>query len=353
MQNKNRMLRVFVSCTMLILSVQGFSQELNTFQGLMIKIVDSNQSKEQFVSFDDLKAFRKDSVLARGRTEDSEKTWIGTPIKNVLASYDLDWRIVQKLTVSAPDGYMSVLTGDMLKDLEHGLFAYQIQDVNKLPEQIGGMRVLFPNLHAMTWVNGPDKITIQIDDKQENAERYLIYPPNHKIFNHLIKYKSDNPRIKLHDVLASYGFSTNNFIVLTQDSLYREYQVNKIIQHMMISRNDHLTWAIDGVKVPTGLRTRDIVFLSGQQAGLLLKNLTDEEWDVWIANVIPKHFGEDLGSVPVIVSYLIEGESGPVLAEMDTAINHRKDLKPILKSLIQDHSNLEYISIQAAITEAE
>jgi len=348
-----------VLCSTLIFlaeSVQAFGQGSKPFQGVMVKIVDSEQkrkSKEQFISFKDLKAFSLDSVRAREKAEDPERVWIGVPIQDVLAFLDVDCHTIQKISISAPDGYMSVITGDMLKDIENGLFAYQIQGVNNFPKKYGYMRILLPNLHVMTWVNGPDKIVVQVGEKQIAKNRYVLYPSKHQILNHLIQYKSDNPKVMLKDVLSSYGFSKNNFYVLTQDSLYREYDFNKVIKHMFLRREDDMTWTIDGVNVPTGLRTRDIVFLSSQQAGLFLKNLTDDEWSVWARRVVPNHLGENLEATPVTVRYFLEGEEGTDCAGSSVTITKPEDLVDILKKILAGHSDLDTIEILSTMKENE
>jgi|GEM_PF-2427879 len=354
--SKMSIFQIFTIGIMVTMSIQIFGKDLNPFQGLMIKVLDGrneNQITEKFISFKTLKAFPQDSVLARGRSEDPERIWIGTPMKAVLESLNIDWQAIQKFSISAPDGYMSVLTGDMLKDLEHGLFVYQIQDMHQFPEQYGGMRVLFPNLHAMTWVNGPDQIIIQIEERESANNPYLIYPPNHKIFYHLTKFQSENPRLMLKDILASYGFSHENFYVLTRDSLYRAYQMNKVIQHMQISRDSDMRWAIDGVNVPTGLRTHDIVYLSSQHAGLLLKEFTNKEWQIWAHKVIPHHFGEKKNGSLVRVGYLSDGGKGPVSLESLVNLDHPEDLISVLKSVLNEHGKLEYISIQKAVAEVK
>jgi len=241
----------------------------------------------------------------------------------------------------------------MLNDLEYGLFVYQIHGMNKFPERYGSMRILLPNLHAMTWVNGPGKIVIHVGDTKISDQHYLIYPPGHKIFNHLIQYQAINPKVMMKDVLASYGFSNETFYVLTKDSLFREYAINKIVEHMMIIREKDTTWAIDGVNVPTGLKTREIVFLSSRHAGLFLKKFTDAEWSIWVNRVIPHYFGDKPESHSAVIRYSLEDSPGTMNKEIPVDLNNRHNLVATLKSILCTQTNLESISIQTAETGVE
>ena len=270
----------------ILFSSVGFADTRMTFgqKGFLLRVEDRSASedwKDRFISHEDLLKMDQDSVRARGKEENPERVWKGVFLRTLLEREGVPIDRITKITVSAYDGYMSVLTGDLLKDWQEAICALHVDELNKFPEKYGYMKLIFPKLMAMYWINAPNRIIITLGGGRRNGNEYNLYFLENKKFKSLLQEKGTVARIKVKDLLSAFPFPENHFFVLTRDGLYREYSVNNIIQHMVLTKGDDDTWKIEGVHVPTGLKTRQIFFIAGEDFGLFLKYTSHEERELW------------------------------------------------------------------------
>ncbi len=290
--------KTFFVILLFSLAAGAVCQTNRPLKGFLLTVIDRDHPdtrREEFISYDEIKALVLDTVRARSRSREEEKEWIGTAISGFLEEYSIPRDRVTRLEMSAPDGYMSVLSGDLLQAVDSGLFAWAIAGKNTFPEQFGPLRLVFPDLYGMYWVNQPGHLTVYLGDRSDSGSTLILYPPDHRTIAHLSGPQGLLPSISLQDLLKAFGMEQERFSVLTSDSLLRQYRVNTIIKHMLLQKNRDGTFRIDGVNVPVGLKTDRILFICAGTSGIFLKTLSEDEARLWQEKVLREHYlgGED------------------------------------------------------------
>jgi hypothetical protein len=182
---------------------------------------------------------------------------------------------------------VSVISGELLSALETGICAFQIKGEAKWPAKYGYMRLLFPQLRAMYWVNSPSKMIIELGEAQQASERFEFYFMDSENFQSLIrKDLKGNPYIAIDDILINLDASQQSFRILTQDSLFREYGANDINRRLVLQQEPTGVWKMTGIAVPLGLKTRKIFLITAQNKALFLKPFSAAEQEIFYMNYL-------------------------------------------------------------------
>lgn len=255
-------------------------------EGLWIEIHNepfNDQVTRQFLSFETIKNDPIDTVLTEVKNEKTKRTWLGANLCELLNKrLNISCNKIISLSITAPDGYTSVLSGDLLFALRTAICAYRLQDQDQWNENYGYMRLIFPELRGMYWVNSPEKIVITIGDKESLYHQYQFYFVENKKFNALINSDlKNNSYFVVDDILVELNLAQNSFSVLTSDGLFREYPANDINRYFLLEKDENGYWQINGINLPSGLKMKQICFLSSGNKGIFLKNLNKQEKDIW------------------------------------------------------------------------
>ena len=256
--------------------------------GFILRVEDDQGTQkwdDQYISRDRLRKMDRIVIEAKGKEIHPERKWEGVPFLSILRERSIPLNRIIKLTIIASDGYVSVLTGDLLADLEHAVCADKIQGQGRLPQKYGYMRLIFPGLRAMYWVNAPSRIVITLSKDANHMNTYCLFFHKSAIIEKVMKTSDRASRIAVLDLLTAMQQDMDHFHVLARDGLFREYTMNKIIRYMVLQKEKEGTFKIDGVNVPTGLKTRDVFYFQSGNCGLFLKPLTVDEKQAWFRHV--------------------------------------------------------------------
>lgn len=265
--------------------------------GFFVEIINEQSTDESvklFIDFERIKIHAPDSAITTSKTKARDVTWIGTNLCQFLQNeLDVSCADIQKISVSAPDGYTSVLTGELLSALKTGIFAFRIRGEKDWPESFGYMRLIFPELRSMYWVNGPEKISITIGEISQPTDRtFRFYCLNNPRFNSIKKTDFEgNSYFVVADLFDALGLANGSFKIMTSDGLFREYPAHDIIQHIVFQRENEGTWNLTGVSVPGGLKSRHVFFLLSQNVGIFLCDLTSSQQSLWMNQFWKKEMG--------------------------------------------------------------
>jgi len=331
--------------------VAGFSSGCFAMEkkGFLLQVIDhssSEKNRDRFIALDDLKRMTTSSVKARGKEENPEHVWVGVLLSALLEREGIPLHLITNITVSAYDGYMSVLTGDLLTNWETAICAYQIEGKRIFPEKYGYMKLVFPQLMAMYWVSAPNRIIITLDRGKDEVNEYKVYFPGNEKFKALFQEGGTIPRINIKDLLSVFRFPETHFHVLTQDGLYREYSVNNIIKHMVLARSEDHTWRIEGVRVPTGLRTRQVFFISNGYTGVFLKSLSSEEKHLWEERVWRNRMYMQGVQKRMVINLFLKNGDRVVSDDFENYFQEKLPLYDIFEKVLQLHPDLDYISLR-------
>ena len=262
------------------------SQTPTENEGFWIEIYDHNSAipiSKNFINIEKIKTQPFDSVLANLKNQQTTRTWYGANLCQLFkAVLNICCEKIQKLSISAADGYTSVLSGELLTSLPTAICTYPTKNQKGWNANYGYMRLIFPELRNMYWVNSPEKMIITIGEYQNPVHQYQFYFLDSKRLNNLIKQDlKGNPYFIIDDLLVELNLAQQNFHVLTIDGLYREYPPNEISQYLLLQKQQTGYWKINGVNVPDGLKTKNIFFLSSGNTGIFLKNLNNREQLLW------------------------------------------------------------------------
>jgi len=282
---KNILILLFISLTSIFLSEQAVSQTPGEKPGFWIEVYNNNSQNlisKTFINFGLLKNLPLDSALTSVKNEQATITWYGAILCELFETVDVSCEKIHKLSISAPDGYTSVLSGELLSSLKTAICAYKAQHDRKWSQDYGDMRLIFPDLRSMYWVNNPNKIVITIGENQSTLNQYQFYFLDNEKLSRLVKKdKNGNPCLVIDDLLFELNLPKNNFHVLTSDGLFREYPQNDINRYLQLQKQESVSWEINGINVPPGLKTREVFFISSGNKGIFLKDLTENEQQKW------------------------------------------------------------------------
>ncbi|MCU0646266.1 MAG: hypothetical protein MUC94_18665, partial [bacterium] len=244
--------------------------------------------KEVFIDMISIRELPIDSVSIKDSEGKPDREWIGVNLCLMLEKkLNLSCNQIKKISISAPDGYVSVISGELLSALETGICAFGIKGEANWPKKYGYMRLLFSQLRAMYWVNSPSKMIIELGEAQQASERFEFYFMDSENFKSLIrKDLKGNPYIAIDDILIELGAPQQSFRIMTQDSLFREYGANDINRRLVLQREPSGTWKMTGIAVPLGLKTRKIFLITTQNKALFLKPFSADEQEIFYTNYL-------------------------------------------------------------------
>lgn len=283
---KKIILFLFIYLTSFLPTGTAISQTSNEKEGFWIEVYNNNSTipiSKNFISFAKIKTLPVDSASTMLKNQKTTRTWYGTNLCKLFESIlNISHGKIQKLSISAADGYTSVLSGELLASLPTAICAYLAQNKIDWNENYGYMRLIVPELRNMYWVNSPEKMIITIGEDLNPLHQYQIYFVDNEKFHNLIKKDlKGNPYLVIGDILVDLNLAQQNFHILTTDGLYREYPPNEINRYLLLQKQQAGHWQINGVNVPDGLKTKNIFFLSSGNAGVFLKNLNNEDQQIW------------------------------------------------------------------------
>jgi len=255
--------------------------------GFILKVVDktgSSSLNEKYISRSDLGSWTQMSVPARGKPENPLNVWTGVALCQVLKKFNIPLERINRVSVSASDGYMAVLTGDLLEGLKSSFCATGIRGQAEFPAKYGYMRLIFPDLPAMYWVNEPVRVDVLLGKAKTTVKSCNLYFPMSRAFKE-VDWKA--ALISIADILYRVDEKIARFQVLAADGLLREYFYNKIVKYMMLQK-DGDRWEISGLNVPVGLRTKKVFFLMSGEKLIFLKQLSAQEKLLWTEKVWEK-----------------------------------------------------------------
>jgi hypothetical protein len=268
-----------------LLTNNAISQTPVETGGFWIEVYDKhlqNPISKSYVTLETIQSLPIDSALTNVKNENTTITWYGARLCAILETLDISCKKIQKLSISAQDGYTSVVSGQLLSSLRIAICAYPIQSQTGWNENYGYMRLIFPSLRSMYWVNSPNKMVITMGQDHQTVHHFQFYFVDNEKLGQLIKKDlKGNLHIVINDLLVELNLPQNNFHVLTSDGLFREYPENKINRYLILNQQQAGNWEINGINVPDGLKTRQVFFLSSGNKGVFLKQLTDDEQQQW------------------------------------------------------------------------
>ena len=262
-----------------------FSQQTKDKLGFWIEVIDENSKNlisKTYIHIKQIKKLPLDSAITSVKNEKTIQTWYGANLCELFETVDVSCEKIEKLSISAPDGYTAVFSRELLSDLKTAICAYKIKSGNEQREDCEYLRFIFPKLRSMYCVNNPNEIVITIGQNQSTLNRYQIYFLDNKKLSRLTKKDSKGtPYLVIDDLLFELDLPQNSFHVLTSDGLFREYPQNEINRYFILQKHESGAWELNGINVPNGLKTRDVFFLSSGNKGIFLKELTEDERQKW------------------------------------------------------------------------
>lgn len=310
----------------------------------IVNELSPDKSVKMFIDFEKIKMQPPDSAVTNSKTKGRDVIWIGTNLCRFLKSeLDLNCDAITKFTVSAPDGYTSVLTGELLSALKTGIFAFRIQGENDWPENFSYMRLIFPELRGMYWVNGPDKISITIGETPQPTDKTIHFHfLNNSRFSHILKTDfNGNSYFAVTDLFDAMGLSNSSFWIITSDGMFREYPIHEINQHIIFQKEKEGTWNLTGVSVPNGLKSRHIFFLFLQHAGIFLCDLTIDQQSLWMNEFWKKEMGITLS--PSISKKLSDGPIESI--SLDAGEGNEINFYEMFQSEIRKQGNIDFFIV--------
>jgi len=286
-------MNILLICLMIVLKGASYQDksDMEKSPGFFVEIRNDSEPgiiKEAFIDMASIRELPIDSVSIKDSEGKPDREWIGINLCLLLEKkLNLACNQIKKISISAPDGYVSVISGELLSNLETGICAFEIKGEAKWPPKYGYMRLLFPQLRAMYWVNSPDRMIIELGEAQQASEHYAFYFWENENFNCLIKKDlKGNPYIAIADILVNLDSFQSPFRILTEDSLFREYGVHDINHRLVLQQEPSGAWKMTGIAVPLGLKTRNIFLLTVQNKVLFLKPLSIAEQEVFHASYV-------------------------------------------------------------------
>jgi hypothetical protein len=279
-------------------------------------LISSENSTIVSLPIGDIKSLPLDSVVTDMGTDKPARIWYGAPLKNVLeelAGVSLD--NVRKISISAPDGYSSVIYDDLLPGMRNGLFAFRLKGEDIWPEKYGSCRLVFPSLRTMYWVNNPHEIIIDIGRRIRTTKFIRLFFLHRSKWNETVKTDYNGKKyVAVMSLLAETGHPNNHFRVISMDGLFREYAENDLNNRFVLKMQPDSTWNLTGIDVPGGLKTRNVFAMSTENNVIFLKKLTGNEAKLWTELFLP----EDLKTVELNFALKSPGNSSPSMTERMT-----------------------------------
>ena len=343
-------MNILLMCLMIILKGASYQDksDIEKSPGFYVEIRNDSEPgiiKEAFIDMASIRELPIDSVSIKDSEGKPDREWIGINLCLLLEKkLNLSCNQIKKISISAPDGYVSVISGELLSALETGICAFKIKGETKWPPKYGYMRLLFPQLRAMYWVNSPDRMIIELGEAQQASEHYAFYSWENENFNCLIKKDlKGNPYIAIADILVNLDSFQSPFRILTEDSLFREYGAHDINHRLVLQQEPSGAWKMTGIAVPLGLKTRKIFLLTVQNKVLFLKPLSVAEQEVfhtsYVQNIV-KNF-TDLSNMSLDI-VLRDGKRVPAQTTK-SSIEDGQNLYRAIDQQRKIHKNIDHV----------
>ncbi|NCS88713.1 MAG: hypothetical protein CO127_01155 [Ignavibacteria bacterium CG_4_9_14_3_um_filter_36_18] len=278
----------------LLIDMHELAAQENTY-GFNLEVFDAKLDSIVFQSrvlMDEVKNMIADTIIVKDKNG-KPVYWIGVPLLSVIEKKTgINFDQISKLITTAPDGYNSVISNELLPEIKAAYLVYDLADENKWLKKYGQFRLIFKNVREMYFVSNPEKIIVYKRPEQQTSGNMRFYFLGRGDLSGFKSVEdSSKAGIKIDDILLKINLSGSNFTLLTADSLQREYFYNDITQKMELKIENEGAWKITGKKVPVGLRTRRIFYLQSDNIGVFLKSLSDEEiilWENYLHDQLPK-----------------------------------------------------------------
>lgn len=326
-------------------------QEKKIADGFMVEIIGdsaSNSSRNVFVSIDDIQRISLDSVATKGDTGRADPVWLGANLCKVWKELlGISCDRLTKVSISAPDGYMSVLSGELLSAINTALCAYRKKGDENFREKYGYIRLIYPELRKMYWVNEPEKMIVELGQTLSSANEYQFHFQQSRGKQALVrKDLKSKPYLVLDDVLSGLKLLRNGFHILTTDKLFREYTPSKSMCKMILQKETKGTWKIHGINVPSGLKTRRIFFMVSSNKGLFLKPLSEDEQILW-----QNLFWEPISrGIPAESDWSIElvlNDGKRIISDLTKSVRSGQiSLYNLFEQELNTHSNIDHIVLK-------
>ncbi|MDZ7318659.1 MAG: hypothetical protein ONB11_05855, partial [candidate division KSB1 bacterium] len=269
-----------------------------------------DSSSHRFINFKQLKMLPLQSIQLPDHKTKETITWEGVYLKAIFQRFlNTDWEKIDGLIIKAPDGYSSVISGLRMKQAESALCAFAMKGKN-WPRKFGSLRIIFPELHEMHWMNNPTEIQLILKREVAISSTWHFFFFDSPAFHSLQKNVTDDfSGWSVNEVLTAMGCANKGFTVFTHDGHLREFLFDKVAQRMKLAPDSSGTWKIRGERVPIGFRLRNIFFIYSENVGLFTKSLSPEEQQLWQQMFASIHPFMNQGiAAKDILSVLISGE---------------------------------------------
>ncbi len=263
----------------------SFEPQDTNQSGFQLKIISEDTQDSSsfiFIRFDEIKSLPIHSIQLPDHKTNEIITWEGAYLREVVQKFlDIAWEKIDRLIIKAPDGYSSVVSGIRMKQAGTALCAFGMQ--NKVwPKKFGYMRVIFPELHEMHWINNPSEVELILKKESQDDRTWKFVFLDSPVFHSTQNKKADETtEWSVNDILTAIGCANQGFAIFTSDGQVREYLFDEIGQKMKFAADSSGYLKIRGERIPIGFRLRKIFFFYSENVGVFTKSLTPEEQLLW------------------------------------------------------------------------
>jgi len=275
-----------LAITVIIFSFPCLSQDHSIENpGLWVTLVSPNQpdslsysESRTFVNFSQINALTIYTIQLPDTKTGEIIIWEGIYLKDVIRKLlDTEWDHIVQIIIKAPDGYSSVISGLGMEQAESALCTFSTQG-KKWLKKYGYMRIIFPDIHEMNWMNNPSELNVILKDFREQPRTWRFLFLDAPVFR-IADNKTQTHSIV--EILKAMESTSQLFGVFTRDEQLRQYLFDEVAQRMILVPDSTGTWKIKGERVPIGFRLRRIYFLYSGDVGLFTKSLTPPEQLTW------------------------------------------------------------------------
>ncbi len=278
-----------------------------------------------------IKSLPLDSVKIETETDKPPSIWYGTSLKTALTELaGISLENIQKISISAPDGYSSVIYDDLLPKMENGLFAYRLKGKAIWPKKYGTCRLVFPFLRTMYWVNNPYKIIVNIGRDIPSKCVRLYFLHRSEWIETVNTDHSGRKYIPVMSLLAGPKLLNNSFRLISRDGLFREYSGTNLNNRFILKMQPDTTWNLAGINVPGGLKTRKVFSLITENDVIFLKNLNEHEEKMWINLFLPEE------KTTIELSFVLKLGENKILTTDVITVDREDIYQRIKNTMLQD-----------------
>ncbi|HDP99466.1 MAG TPA: hypothetical protein ENN22_09840 [bacterium] len=296
-----------------------------------------------FITLTDIQSLAHHTIHLPDHKTKKMIAWEGVYLRPVLQKIaNFDWDKIHRLVIKAPDGYSSVISGSRIIKAENALCAFRRKDSKNWLAKYGDMRIIFPDLHEMHWINNPAEVEIELVENCMLSNNWRFYFFDSPAFEPLRVSESDP---YLSEILTQIGCADRDFTIFTHDGHLRQYLFDSTAQKIKIVTDTTGLWAVRGLGVPIGFRLKKIFFVSSENVGLFPRALSLMEKQLWheLFSAINPLMGENFQIAKIILE-LTSGEK-IVSGKLDDYLSAKLSLYDLLESAKKEQKNLMGIEI--------